>query len=124
MPWTHNLAIVYRIEIVTSYHTSSAPSCSTLCCEVFSTDDEGCEDATELPLQNVIANENEQLKKETKNDHTRAVQHVAVLNCDQYVCKRVDASVNICRLASPPTYPQENVVFLVADFVIGYINFH
>ena len=48
----------------------------------FSTDDEGCEDATELPLQNVIANENEQLKKETKSDHTRAVQHVAVLNCD------------------------------------------
>ena len=43
--------------------------------------DEGCEDATELPLQNVLANENELLKKETKSDHTRAVQKVAFLNC-------------------------------------------
>ena len=46
----------------------------------FSTDDEGCEDAAELPLKNVITNE--QLKKETKSDHTRAVQHVPFLNCD------------------------------------------
>ena len=45
-----------------------------------STDDEGCEDATELPLQNVITKENELLKKETKSDHARAVQQVAVLN--------------------------------------------
>ena len=45
----------------------------------FSTGDEGCEDAAELPLQNVITNE--LLKKETKSDHARAVQHVAVLNC-------------------------------------------
>ena len=41
------------------------------------TDDEGCEDATELPLiENVIA------RKETKSDHTKAVQHVAFLNRD------------------------------------------
>ena len=46
----------------------------------FSTGDEGCEDAAELPLQNVITNE--QLKKETNSDHTRAFQHVAVLDCD------------------------------------------
>ena len=45
------------------------------------TDDEGCEDATELSLQNVIANENELLKKETQSDHARAVQKVAFLNC-------------------------------------------
>ena len=42
----------------------------------FPTDD----DATELPLQNIIANE--QLKKEIKSDHTRAVQHIPFLNCD------------------------------------------
>ena len=41
--------------------------------------DEGCEGATELSLQ--ITKENEQLKKESKSDHTRAVQKVAVLNC-------------------------------------------
>ena len=81
MPWMHNLAIVYRIEIVTSYHTLSAPSCRHYAVKYFfPTDDEGCEDATELPLQNVITKENELLKKETKSDHTRAVQHVAVLN--------------------------------------------
>ena len=45
------------------------------------TDDEGCEDATELPLQNVIANENEQLKKKPQRDHIRAVQKGAFLNC-------------------------------------------
>ena len=79
MPWMHNLAIVYRIEIVTSYHTLSAPSCRHYAVKYFfPTDDEGCEDATELPLQNVITKENELLKKET----TRAVQHVALLNCD------------------------------------------
>ena len=44
------------------------------------TEDEGREDATELPLQNMIANEDEQLKKKTRSDHTRAVQKVAVLN--------------------------------------------
>ena len=43
------------------------------------TDDEGCEDATELPLQNIIANE--QLKKKTQSDHARVVQKVAFLNC-------------------------------------------
>ena len=43
------------------------------------TDDEGYEDATELPL---ITKENGLLKKETKSDHTRAVQHVTFLNCD------------------------------------------
>ena len=45
------------------------------------TDDEGCEDATGLPLQNVIANEDEQVKKKTQSDHTRAVQKVAFVNC-------------------------------------------
>ena len=44
--------------------------------------DEGCEEATDLPLKNVITKENEQLKKETKGEHTRAVQHVAFRNCD------------------------------------------
>ena len=74
----HNLAIVYR---VVSYHTFSALSCRHVK-YFWPTDDEGCEDATELLLiQNVIANENELLKKETKSNHTTAVQHVAVLNC-------------------------------------------
>ena len=70
----HNLAILYR---VISYHTFSALSCRHYAVKYcLSTDDEGCEDAAELPLQNVIA------RKETKSDHTRAVQHVAVLNRD------------------------------------------
>ena len=71
----HNLAIVYR---VVSYHSFSALSCRHYAVKYFlPTDDEGCEDATELPLiQNVIA------RKETKSDHTKAVQHVAFLNRD------------------------------------------
>ena len=69
--------------IIVSYHTFSALSCRHYAVKYcLSTDDEGCEDATELPLQNVITKENELLKKETKSDHTRAVQHVAFLNCD------------------------------------------
>ena len=74
----HNLAILYR---VISYHTFSALPCRHYAVKYcLSTDDEGCEDATELSLQNVITEENEQLKKETQSDHTRAVQKVAVLN--------------------------------------------
>ena len=47
--------------------------------DFFPTDDEGCEDAAELPQ---ITKENEQLKKETKSEYTRAVQHVSFLNCN------------------------------------------
>ena len=46
------------------------------------TDDEGCEHTTELPLQNMITNQDEQSKKETTVDPTRAVQHVDFLNYD------------------------------------------
>jgi len=41
--------------------------CEKECCEAFLAHWWWCEDATELPLQNMIA------KKETKSDHTRAV---------------------------------------------------
>ena len=86
--------------------TLSALSCIDYALNDFvPADEEECEHATELPLQNMIASEDEQLMKETKTDDTRGVQHVAVLNCDHAAS------------SGSTTDPDKNSAEAVSDFV-------
>ena len=63
---------------------------------ILSTDDDGCEHATELPLQSM---QDEQLKEETNSDHTKVV-----LNCDHPASSGSTAD------------PDENSAEAVSDF--------